>query len=106
MRAATSSGVPIRPTRLSFRSASRRSSVNGPPMMSVSIEPGQTEFAVMPYGPSSRARVRANPKSAAFEPEYAARPQTPPPRSADVDETFTMRPIRCRAITRAASCVT
>jgi len=38
-------------------------------MMSVSMEPGHTELAVIPYCPSSRAHVRAMPSSAALEPE-------------------------------------
>ena len=44
-----------------------RSSVSVPPMMSVSIGPGATEFTVMLCGPISRANAREKPITAALD---------------------------------------
>src|SRR3954452_11677391 len=84
--AATSSGVPGRPTGV-FAPARSSSSVED----AVAIQPGATLLTVMPLGPSSSARARVSPSTPALAAPYAAEcsratygPVT--------DETFTIRP--------------
>jgi hypothetical protein len=67
IRAATSATVPTRPTMLAAPSSALRSSLRVPPMMSVSMGPGATQFTVIPCGPSSRASARVKPMIAALE---------------------------------------
>src|SRR6476661_1280874 len=92
-RAATSWTVPTRPSGMSALICALRSSVSVPPMISVSIGPGATEFTVMLCGPISLASARENPMTAALDALYGTFEYVPPPRCAEMEETLTMRPV-------------
>ncbi len=102
---ATSSGTPTRPTNSRAPSSDLRSSLRVP-TKSVSIGPGAIALAVIPTGPSSRARDRMRPLSAAFDTEYGVFVLVPPPSCADVEDSVTIRPTPCCAIVRATRWVT
>ena len=46
----------------------------------------------MPYGASSRAIDRVNPRTAAFAAEYGVFENTPPPCCAETEDIVTTRP--------------
>ena len=50
-------------------------------------------LTVMSYSPSSRAVARVRPITPAFATEYGVLEKVPPPRCAETEEMFTMRPI-------------
>src|SRR6476469_7012772 len=83
-----------------------RSSVSVPPMISVSIGPGATEFTVMLCGPISRANARVNPMTAALDALYGTFENVPPPRCAEIDETLTIRPAPAAIIAGSTRWVT
>src|SRR5699024_4058986 len=90
--AAMSSEVACRPRGIEADSAASRSASVAPAWMSVSAAPGETELQVMPYGASSRAIDRVNPRTAAFAAEYGVFENTPPPCCAETEDIVTTRP--------------
>src|SRR5262249_30531086 len=87
--AATSSGVPARPTGV-YRAASRSDSV----LEAVAIHPGATPLIVIPLRAVSSATARIIPSIPAFAAPYALEPMLL--TSGPVTElTFTIRPYSC-----------
>ena len=78
------SGMPLRISYIS--------SVSLPPVMSVSIRPGVTQFTRMPSGLSSRAMALARPSTPALAAEQCGPPKMPPPRWADTDDMQAIEP--------------
>src|SRR5699024_11381271 len=83
--AAMSSAVACRPRGIEADSAASRSASVAPARMSVSAAPGETEVQVMPYGASSRAIDRVDPRAAAVAAEHGGVENTPPPRCPETE---------------------
>ena len=101
--AATSSGVPARNNGVSSQMPDM-TSASKQRVMSVSTNPGATQFTRMPLGATSLASAFVYPITAALEAEYATSQE--PPVTPHMEEIFTIAPRFCETISGNTALVT